>query len=162
MALPVVLDCHSSLLVDDGSGSSGGGGRGCVNGSVVLGRLFAHLPSLIADVNVAKLKNVRAKPNLLETDKVRADTQSAQERKVERRQCAGFAAGDVSLTPVALVWLNAPLMCQILFTYQFRETHSKYHVMVSQTSTRDVTRSPIMPSDLHIAAHRTSSVLLLC
>lgn len=72
MALPVVLDCHSSLLV--GGGGSGGNSRPSVSGSVVLGRLFAHLPSLIADVNVGKLKAVKEKPNLLETDKVTTDT----------------------------------------------------------------------------------------
>ena len=68
MALPVVLECHTSLLVAGGADSAVGGRS--VSGSVVLGRLFAHLPSLIADVNVAKLKNVKDKPNLLETDKV--------------------------------------------------------------------------------------------
>ena len=122
MALPVVLDCHSSLLVDTGIGS--GSSRACVSGSVVLGRLFAHLPSLIADVNVAKLKNVKDKPNLLETDKVRdrTHTRAATVIVVCVRGC--------SLDRVCVC-----LLCQILFTYQFRETHSKYHVMVRAVST---------------------------
>ena len=89
MALPVVLDCHSSLLVAS-TPADAGTGVGTVSGAVVLGRLFAHLPTLIADVNVAKLKNVKDRPNLLETD-------------------------------------------HILFTYQFRETHSNYHIMVRHT-----------------------------
>ena len=75
MALPVVLDCHASLLTG-----------GVMSGSVVLGRLFAHLPTLIADVNVAKLKNVRDKPNLLETDKVSTHSEA-------REACSSWVCG---------------------------------------------------------------------
>jgi len=83
MALPVVLDCHSSLLAGGGGGGSGsgsGGGGVVVSGSAVLGRLFAHLPSLIADVNVAKVKAVKDKPALLETDKVASPDTTAHTR----------------------------------------------------------------------------------
>ena len=128
MALPVVLDCHSSLLVVDNAGGA------TVNGSVVLGRLFAHLPTLIADVNVAKLKNVKDKPNLLETDKVRPHAlTNACLREWSLSQAMGRAS--CRLTASAMCCLCRLLLCQILFTYQFRETHSKYHVMVSYHST---------------------------
>ena len=77
MILPLVLHLHQSVQQ--------------LPASAVLAPLFTRLPSLIADVNISRVKNVRDKPKLLHTP-------------------------------------------DLLFAYQFKETHPMYTVMVSSTA----------------------------